>query len=323
MASPRIYYLAPDDDRPSWGTGLLYHHVRLLREIGFDACVLHRRKGFRMSWLDTTPEIRYLDARFRPDPSDLLVVPEVLAHFDKVYAFACRRIVFVQGSFLIQTGFDQAVDYRELGYDAAMAVLPHVCEIVGRHCGLTPKLVPPFIAPYFFADDNELMRPRRRRILLVGKPEYRQAGYLDYDIATKILGRLLQSRPEWSLVELTGQTHRETAKTMKDSALLLNLNTLEAFNTTVPEAMAAGCLAICYEAYGGQDFLRPGENAFVWPNNHVYPLLDHLCGLIDRYDQEADQLVAMRRAAIATARSFQEAQTAQALREFFEPLVNG
>ena len=276
-----------------------------------------------MSWLDTRPEIRYLDARFRPDPRDLLVVPEVLAHIDDVYAISCRRIVFVQGSFLIQSGFEHAVDYRELGFEAAMAVLPHVCEIVGRHCGLTPKLVPPFIAPYFFSDDNELARPRRRRILLVGKPEYRQAGHLDYDIATKILSRSLQSRPEWSLVELTGQTHRETAKTMKDSALLLNLNTLEAFNTTVPEAMAAGCLVICYEAYGGRDFLRPGENAFVWPNNHIYPLLDHLCALIDRYDPDSEEMTAMQRAAVATAGGFREARTAEALREFFEPLVNG
>ena len=306
MASPRIFYLAPDDDRPSWGAGLLYHHVCLLREVGFRAFVLHRQEGFHLSWLDARPEIRYLNADFRPDPGDFLVVPEVLAHVDEVRAIPCRRVVFVQGSFLIQEGFKQAVDYAELGFEAAMAVLPHVCEIVGRHCGLKPALVPPSIAPYFFADEVELNRQRERRILLVGKPEYRQAGYLDYDIANKILGRYLRTRADWNLVELSGFSHRETATIMKESALLLNLNTLEAFNTTVPEAMAAGCVVVCYEAYGGRDFLRPNENAYVWPNNHIYPLLERLCDLLDEYDAGSEEPAAVRRAAYATARDFQE-----------------
>ena len=322
MASPQIYYLAPEDDRPSWGNGLLYHHVRLLREMGFSAFVLHRRKGFRLSWFETRVEVRYLDVGFRPNRSDLVVVPEVQAHLDDVHAIPCRRIVFVQGSFLILNGFEQAVNYRELGYVAAMAILPHVCDIVRRHCGLTPTLVPPFIAPYFFADNEEISYQRHRRILLVGKPEYRHAGYFDYDIASKILGRHLRTRPEWRLLELAGYSHRQTANLMKESALLLNLNTLEAFNTTVPEAMAAGCVVTCYEAYGGRDFLRTGENAYVWPNNHVYPLLEHLCDLLDHYDERSREVAAIRRAAYATAERFQEARTALALRSFFEPLAN-
>ena len=68
---------------------------------------------------------------------------------------------------------------------------------------------------------------------------------------------------------MRGLTHVQTAEMMKRSALLLNLSALESFNALVPEALAAGCIAFCYEAYGGRDYLRPGENAFVWPNNYV------------------------------------------------------
>ena len=35
---------------------------------------------------------------------------------------------------------------------------------------------------------------------------------------------------------------------MQTSLFLVNVNSLEAFNTTVPEAMAAGCIPVCYEA---------------------------------------------------------------------------
>ena len=215
MSGPRVHYLAPDHEAPSWGIGLLYHHVRILRELGFDACILHNRRGFRLSWLDVEVPVRYLEGGgFRPRPDDVLVVPEVLAHESDLVSATCRRVVFVQGSFLIWTGADAAVDYRDLGYEAALAVLPHVRDIVRQHCGLTPALIPPFIAPYFFAYPDELGRQREPRLVLVGKPEYRQAGYTDYQIALQVLRRhfdriALQQDVRWELVELSGQTHRQ------------------------------------------------------------------------------------------------------------------
>ena len=327
MRGPQVYYLAPDYDAPSWGVGLLYHHVRILRELGFEAFVVHKRAPFRLRWLDLDVPIRYLDSGgFQPRPQDLLVVPEVLAHDPTLPAMPCRRIVFVQGSFLILNGAETAIDYRDLGYEEAIAVLPHVRDIVARHCGLTPALVPPFVAPYFFAGESDLSAVRRPRVLLAGKPEYEKAGYPDYDIARKVLRRhltrLTQEREShWDLVELRGYTHRQTAEMMKRSALLLNLSTLEAFNTTVSEALAAGCIAFCYEAYGGRDYLRPGENAYVWPNNYIYPLLEQLCDLLDHYDERQQELAAIRAEGYETACRFQEKHTASALEAFYRRLV--
>ena len=176
MRTPQVYYLAPDYDAPSWGVGLLYHHVRILRELGFEAFVVHKRAPFRLRWLDLDVPIRYLDSGgFQPRPQDLLVVPEVMVHDPTLPAMPCRRIVFVQGSFLILNGAETAIDYRDLGYEEAIAVLPHVRDIVARHCGLTPALVPPFVAPYFFAGESDLSAVRRPQVLLAGKPEYEKA----------------------------------------------------------------------------------------------------------------------------------------------------
>ena len=322
--SPRIWYLVPDHDAPSWGVGLLCHHVRLLREAGLSAFVLHNRSPFRLSWLDVDVPGRYLsDATLRFEPTDVLVVPEVLAHPARAVPHPLRRVVFVQGSFLILQGADRAFDYRELGYEAALAVLPHVREIVAAHYGLTPAVIPPFVAEYFFSDPADRERPRRRQVLLVGKPEYLQAGYLDQDIAVKLLTRHFErlsrrpGHPRWELVVLSGKTHRETAEIMRRAAFLLNFNTLEAFNTTVPEAMAAGCIPVCYEAYGGRDFLRAGENAFVFPNNHAYPLLERVFDLTENYEERQAELAALRRAAAATANGYREERTARALVDFF------
>ncbi len=307
---------------PSWGNGLLYHHVRLLRERGFEAYALHQRSPFRMSWIDVDVPVRYLDAgfwhpKFKPHVEDVVVVPEVQAHSETARSLRCRRVVFVQGSFLMQLPFESAVDYRAAGFEAGLTVMPHIEAIMARHCGLTPVVIPPFVASYFFCSGESLAAPRTKRVLLAGKPEYRKAGYLDFDIVDKVLHSFLSGYPDWVVTELAGLPHRAIADLMQDSAILVNLNTLESFNATVPEAMAAGCIVFCYEAYGGRDYLRPRVNARVWPNNYVYPLLDDLCDTIATFDSGREELAALRRNAHETACGYREEQTAEALAAFY------
>ena len=288
MSVERIFYLTPDSDTPSWGVGLLYHHVRLLRRCGFEAWVLHQQRPFRLTWLEMDLPIAYLgDETLTLQESDTVVVPEVLANSEFVASLPSRRIVFVQGSFLILAGAPEAFDYREMGFEAALATMPHMRDIVSRHFGLEPVVVPPFIAPYFFSGEDDLDSQRERRVLLVGKPDYLRAGYLDYEIVGHLLRRHFRrlaeaGGPVWEIAELKGRTHRETAELMRRSEFLVNLNTLEGFNVTVPEAMAAGCVPVCYEAFGGRDFLEPGRNAYVFPNNHVYPLAEKILDLTGR-----------------------------------------
>ena len=318
----RIHYLVADYDQPSWGTAMLYEHVRLLRELGFDARVVHHRSPFRLSWIDHDIPIAHLDAfGEEPGEEDLLVVPETLAAAAARLPWRCRRAVFVQGSFLILSGLEGAAGYTELGYELALAVLPHVGEIVERHFGLGVKVVPPFIAPYFFRDLEEIRaRERSRTILLSVKPAYRAVGFPDYDIFVGLLRRHLGPngrRPGWRLRELAGLRHAEVAELMADASFLVSLNSHEAFNSTVPEAMAAGCIPVCYDAYGGRDYLADGENAFVFPNHHVFPLAEKLLELTDGAPERSADLARMRARARETAGRFTREATRAALEAAF------
>jgi hypothetical protein len=310
-----IFYLTPDHPVPSWGVGMLYEHVRILRELRHEACVLHHRAPFRPDWRELDVPVRYLDdPDFAPGPADVVVVPEVLAVSEPVRRYAWRRVVFVQASFLILSGTQGAVDYRALGYEAAMGVLPHVARVVERHFGLAAELVPPFVAPYFFEPDP---RPRLRRILLVEKDGYRQAGFPDHAIAGALLSRDIGERSPWSLAPLRGLAHRDVAELMKTSMFLVNVNSLEAFNTTVPEAMAAGCIPVCYDAVGGRDFLRDGENAIVFANHDVYALIERVRELVDGFDEHDPWLARLREGGRRTAATFHPAATTRALARFF------
>lgn len=312
-----IHYLIADHPEPSWGTGMLYEHVRLLRELGHDACVVHHRSPYRPAWRELEVPVRYLDEPgFAVSSSDVVVVPEVLAGSEAVRLHPWRRVVFVQGSFLVVAGLNGFPDYPAAGYEAAMAVLPHVAHVVERHFGLPAEVVPPFVAPYFF---EEQPVPRERRVLLAVKEGYRLAGVPDGAIADLLLEREIAKRPDWSLVRLTGMTHREVARLMQASLFLVNVNSHEAFNTTVPEAMAAGCIPVCYEAGGGRDFLRDGENAVVFHNQQVYALVERVCELMD--GDEGPLLERLRAGGRATAASFRPEITARALERFFSRIL--
>jgi hypothetical protein len=233
--------------------------------------------------------------------------------------------VFVQGSFLILSGLEGAAGYTELGYELALAVLPHVGEIVERHFGLEVEVVPPFIAPYFFRDLEEIRaRERSRTILLSVKPAYRAVGFPDYDIFVGLLRRHLGpngQRPGWRVRELAGLRHAEVAELMADASFLVSLNSHEAFNSTVPEAMAAGCIPVCYDAYGGRDYLADGENAFVFPNHHVFPLAEKLLELTDGAPERSADLARMRARARETAGRFTREATRAALEAAFSRLA--
>ena len=82
--------------------------------------------------------------------------------------------------------------------------------------------------------------------------------------------------------------------------------------------MAAGCLPVCYEAVGGRDFLRDGVNSCVFPNHHLFALLDRLFSLLEAGPCGE---MGLRLEARATAGRFCEAATAAALAAAFEHIL--
>jgi len=306
-----IRYLCPDHPEPSWGVGMLYTHVAILARHGFDAAVVHADPGFRPPWLEVEAPVAPVGmGRLDPRPADLVVVPEVLAARPEVTALGGRKALFVQGAYTLLPLLRSGRGVRD-AYVAAAAVLPSVAEVVERFLGIPAAVVPPAVARAFFAEGNAC---RERRILLV-PPKLRLA---DAEILDALLERRLPAG--WEVTRLAGLTHGEVADLMRRSTFLVNLNVGEAFNTTVPEAMAAGCVVLCYEAWGGRDFLGHRDNAYVFPNFYVYPLAETLLRLTGEPERAAEELEGIRARARATARRFTEEATAAALLAFVDRL---
>ncbi|MCB9800157.1 MAG: glycosyltransferase [Candidatus Omnitrophica bacterium] len=321
QSQPAVYYLAPDYAIPSWGVAMLYFHVEILRQAGIEAYVLHQTPGFRIEWVAHRAPVRYLRGRdWVMHEHDILVVPETLAANDDLLNLPGRKIVFVQNAFLMSGQTDaHAPNYALLGYENAMTILPHVRQAVENFCGLKAEIVPPFITGDAFASPDELSSDHRDKIILLYSKDKKRDFRLLYQAfeAAKIKGKNLK---DWHFVELDGYSHAETMALMKKASFLVNLNTYEAFNTSVPEAMAAGCVVFCYDAYGGHDFLRPGTNAFVFKNHYIHELSDKLFDMLERFEESSSSCSKVRLQAYKTAGLYTRTQTQKALCDFFDAL---
>ena len=62
----KLYYLCPDYDSHAGGVRVIYRHVDLLRRNGYEAFVVHERRGFRDTWFKSeTPVLAWSRQRHR------------------------------------------------------------------------------------------------------------------------------------------------------------------------------------------------------------------------------------------------------------------
>lgn len=302
----KIYYIVPDNDKPSWGIGVIYHHVKALCESGFDAYILHKQNNFRLSWLELILPIVYQDSisKNHIQSIDFLVVPEVMANDVFVLNSHARKILFIQAAAHIFENFPPNKSHKDLGFEHVVVIMPHMIQIVKKFINLPFSVISPMIAEYFF--DAKPDSKRKKEIVIY--PKYNQ---IDFSIVRNLILRKIGSNKlrkafgfDWRLKLLKGLSHKQVAETFHKSSIFICLNIFEALNTSVVEAMASGCIVFCYEGFGPRDFLVNGKNAFVFGNNEPYLLVEKLYEVLDNFEHMQNQLREMQSNARKTAEQF-------------------
>lgn len=325
-----IYYFCPDYDVPSWGVGMLYYHVYFLNRNNIDACILHTKPAFKLSWLSLNVPIKYIQQNVKPLADEIMVVPEFYAADKNLQQYRCRKIVFVQNAFILFERISPA-QLNELGYEAAFYYMPHLKKLLDSYFSGPVYETPSFIADYFFKEKEKLME-RKKQIVIYPKTANR-----DYEIIYRFLHNdfkqlsrfkslfsSTEKRNNWKIIILKDLSHKEVAKVLKEAEFFICLNTHESFNASVPEAMAAGCINFTYDALGPADFLKNRKNAFVYNNNHVFALFDELRYYIDHFDEPKiiEDLNEIRLNAHETANCYTMEKAEETIINVFRNLLN-
>ncbi len=229
---------------------VLYRHVDLLNEAGFDALIIHRKRGYRAGWFNN--RTRIVAARdIVITPHDVLVVPEYYGAAIAAWPVGPTIVLFNQGAYYT---------FDAMSVDDARAIMRGRIAAILTVSDDSLKLLDfafdglPVRYACSVIDEETFHRPTssapRRRIAYASNRREQERHQLLSVLA-------LRGRVDWEFVPIKGMSESQVADSLRSSAIFLSFNEREGFGLPPAEAMACGCYVIGYHGQGGREFFDP------------------------------------------------------------------
>jgi len=294
---PTIYYWCPDYSSAVGGVKVMYRHVDILNRNGFNACILHRKKGFRCTWFENSTRVSYIK-KTRPVSSDFLVIPEVYGSlyanpnerpkasrlFFELFNTPAKKVIFNQNTYNTFSGHDFEGDrphiYTDKDVLAAMVVsddnrgyLEHAFD------GIRIYRMHNTINHDMFSFRSE----KRPQICFMPRK--------NADHALQVIN-ILRNRgtfDDFGIIPIEGRSEIETASIMKESLIFLSFGYPEGFSLPPAEAMACGCIVIGYHGMGGREYFKE-EYCYTVEMGDIVSFARTVEGVIATYRDNPDTL---------------------------------
>jgi hypothetical protein len=245
---PRLFYLCDDHDRPVGGQKHTYQHVDVLNRRGWNACVVHREKGVRLSWFENDTRVCSLEefqAAF-DRRTDFVIVPEDLGA--DILKIDGRKVIFNKNIFRGFMAFGRRRPspdpYRHHDTVAAFVVSTHNAEQL-RYA--YPELdifhVVMDLRPGVFT--FEPLSQKKRQVVSVIKGRGSAAAYQMFQARVEA-GLIPRAPGDWMFLD--GLSERNVAEVLRESLILVFQSVEEGLGRLPLEALLAGCVVIGYSA---------------------------------------------------------------------------
>jgi glycosyltransferase involved in cell wall biosynthesis len=242
-----IYFLTPDENRPSGGTRQIYLMVDLLRELGYDAAVFHGEPGFRCTWFENdTPVVS--KPFLTLDRGDIFVIPEYGGARERPRCAEARVVILNQNhfrTFINVPGDDTSGGYP--GWPHAAAVL-YTSDAIRRFLSLAMRESVPTYRTRVVVSSLFAPRDKRKLVVLMRRKRHAQGE------AVVQLARRHSSG--WEFDAIDGLEQSAVARRLGEAAMFLSFSEEEGFGLPPAEAMAAGCYVVGYTGDGGREFMN-------------------------------------------------------------------
>jgi hypothetical protein len=314
-----IYYVSPDLSRPSGGVRTIYRHVDVLNGAGFDAAVLHGRRGFRSLWFDN--ETKVANPPLELTSTDLLVVPEQYSASQlNRMAPGIAKVVGNQNAYRTFRSAELTRNGAATPYTASPDVVRALVVSEDSREYLSYAFPELDVEVIHQRIDREIFHPdlRRRRKQIAVMPRKRPDDY------RQVLA-LLSNRHAldgWDVVELSGMTERDVADSLRESVLFISLNHAEGFGLPPAEAMASGCFVIGFHGMAGREYFRE-PFAIAIEDGDVVALARCVEAFVSTYDQRVNELteLALEASRFVCAMYSEERERAELI-AFFEQALD-
>jgi hypothetical protein len=273
--SERIFFLSPDSNATIGGVKQLYRQVDVLGKYGIDAKILHRRKGFRVTWFaNTTPTISWSEFKFRDD--DILVLPEIYGprmvrtlRVDKKKTFfspanfweeelpPIRKVIFNQNAYntFARYGFD--AENRDTPYLDPLVIATIMVSEDNREyvSSVFPQL--PIYRVHNAIDPHRFTYSQAKKKQICFMPRKHR------EEAQEVLNivKFRNSLKGFSIAPIEQLSEDGVAAIMKESLIFLSFGYPEGLPLPPMEAMVSGCIVIGYHGGGAREYFIP-EHSF-------------------------------------------------------------
>ena len=239
-----IYFFTLDTKgNPTAGVATIYEHVKILRELGFNAQILHDKNDYRLKgdeegmgiadWLGEEyaelPHISIESQQLQVGPQDFVIIPEAFASIMKqTVNFPCKRIVFLQSYEYIFEMLEIGENWNAFGINEVITTndnLKKYAESVFRN--LVTEVIPIGIPDYFKNSE----KPKLPTVAISAR---------DKREILKIVKVFFQKYPHYRFVtfrDMSGLPRKEFAKSLSESFLGVWVDELSSFGTFPIEAM--------------------------------------------------------------------------------------
>jgi hypothetical protein len=167
-----VYFFVLDTKgNPTAGIANIYEHVKILKGLGYNACILHEKNDYKLrgdqegngvaDWLGeeyaALPHASIEGQDLNISPSDFVVIPEIFANImDQLKGFPCKKIVMSQSYDylleLLQIGKRWNVDY---GFNDVITTSEKQADYVkSLFPSIQTHIVPVSISDYFKDSDK-------------------------------------------------------------------------------------------------------------------------------------------------------------------------
>jgi hypothetical protein len=239
-----IYFFTIDTKgNPTAGVATIYEHVKKLRELGYNANVLHDKNDYKLredeegmgiaEWLGeeyaNLPHVSIESQKLQVGPYDFVVIPEAFASIIKqTVNFPCKRIVFLQSYEYIFEMLEIGEGWEQFGISDVITTNENLSNYVNSTFRNLRTDIIPIGIPEYFKNSNEpkiptiAMSARDKRELL------------------KIVKIFYQKYPHYRFVtfrDMSGLPREMFAKELSKSFVSVWIDELSSFGTFPLESM--------------------------------------------------------------------------------------
>ena len=239
-----IYFFTLDTKgNPTAGVATIYEHAKKLRDLGYNAQILHDKNDYKLredeegmgiaEWLGeeyaTIPHISIESQELQVGPQDFVIIPEAFASVMKqTKDFPCKRVVFLQAYEYIFEMLEIGEGWEEFNIRDVITTNKNLSDYARSvFRGINVDEIPVGIPEYFTNSDKPkvptiAMSSRDKRELL------------------KIVKIFYQKYPHYRFVtfrDMSGLPRKDFAKQLGESFVSVWLDELSGFGTFPIESM--------------------------------------------------------------------------------------